>query len=259
MIVQMYEIQTRAEAEALAGMGVDTIGSVLTSETGWQVPSIREAVNAARENGVTSSLIPLFNTPETVFRVLDCYRPHIVHFCESLADAGGIYRETCDRLVRLQERVRERFPDIRIMRSIPMAAPGLGDRVPSLTLADMFAPVSDLFLTDTLLLPESPVSAPADQPGEGFVGITGMTCDWTVARQLVETSPIPVILAGGLSPENVYDAIVRTRPAGVDSCTATNARDEQGKSIRFRKDMERVRRFVAEARRAAADLQSAPE
>ena len=62
-----------------------------------------------------------------------------------------------------------------------------------------------------------------DQPVEGFVGITGKTCDWIAARRLVESSRIPVILAGGLSPENVYEGILAIRPAGVDSCTLTNA------------------------------------
>jgi phosphoribosylanthranilate isomerase len=68
----------------------------------------------------------------------------------------------------------------------------------------------------------------------------------------VAASPIPVILAGGLSPENARDAILETRPAGVDSCTGTNARDAAGIPIRFKKDMARVRRFIEEARRAGA-------
>jgi phosphoribosylanthranilate isomerase len=61
-------------------------------------------------------------------------------------------------------------------------------------------------------------------------------------------------LAGGLSPENVYDGIRFVKPAGVDSCTGTNRRDHQGRPIRFKKDMERLRRFVEETRRAAASL-----
>lgn len=59
-----------------------------------------------------------------------------------------------------------------------------------------------------------------------------------------------MILAGGISPENVFDAIGRVGPAGIDSCTQTNARDALGKPIRFRKDRERVRRLLDEVRRA---------
>jgi phosphoribosylanthranilate isomerase len=113
-------------------------------------------------------------------------------------------------------------------------------------LARLFATVSDYFLTDTLLIGQN---GAMEQPVNGFVGITGRTCDWDVAAELVRTSPIPVILAGGLSPENVYPGIRAVRPAGVDSCTLTNAVDESGQPIRFRKDAGKVRRFVEEARR----------
>jgi hypothetical protein len=67
---------------------------------------------------------------------------------------------------------------------------------------------------------------------------------------LVERSKIPVILAGGLSPENVYESLIEISPAGADSCTLTNKKDEEGKPIRFKKDFSRVRRFVEETRRA---------
>ena len=59
-----------------------------------------------------------------------------------------------------------------------------------------------------------------------------------------------MILAGGISPENVFDAIGRVRPAGIDSCMQTNARDALGRPIRFRKDRDRVRRLLDEVRRA---------
>ena len=250
MIVQIYEIQTPEEAEALIAMGVDHIGSVLTTEAEWRNPGVKAAVETSRGRA-RHSIIPLFNTPETVFRVLDCYRPDIVHFCEALADARGVF-PGCAGLMRLQAEVRKRYPEIDIMRSIPIAPAGRGGEVPSLELAGMFAPVSDYFLTDTMLLPASTAPSAQHQPVSGFVGITGRTCDWEIAGALVQTSPIPVILAGGLSPENVREAVLATRPAGVDSCTGTNATDALGNPVRFRKDMARVRRFIREAHRADA-------
>ena len=84
----------------------------------------------------------------------------------------------------------------------------------------------------------------------GYVGITGDVCDWDIAIALVEASRIPVILAGGISPENVFDAIGRVKPAGIDSCTQTNVRDKRRRPIRFRKDFDRVRRLLDEVRRA---------
>jgi len=121
--------------------------------------------------------------------------------------------------------------------------------VPSIEFARIFEPVSDYFLTDTLLVKSSGLEL-KNQPVEGFVGITGRTCDWDMAAELVESSSIPVILAGGMATDNVFDGIKRVCPAGVDSCTGTNALDPEGKPIRFQKDLEKVKLFVEEARRA---------
>lgn len=242
-IIQIYEIQTPYEAEKMIGLGADHIGSVLLSQEEWKVPSVRETVKLVSESDSRSSLIPLFSDPDTVFRVLDYYEPHILHCCEGLADQNGIFA-VCNKLVKLQEDVRKRFPGVRIMRSVPIAEPGMGENIPSLEAARLFEAVSDYFLTDTLLIN-------AEQPaGGGFVGITGRICDRDIAGQLVKTSKIPVILAGGMNPENVAESIRHIRPAGVDSCTGTNAADDKGNPIRFKKDIEKVRRF-AEAARAS--------
>jgi len=57
------------------------------------------------------------------------------------------------------------------------------------------------------------------------------------------------VLAGGLSPDNVAEAITTVEPWGVDSLTHTNLRLTGGG---FRKDFELVDRFVAAARGEAA-------
>jgi phosphoribosylanthranilate isomerase len=57
----------------------------------------------------------------------------------------------------------------------------------------------------------------------------------------------PVILAGGLTPENVRCAILQVRPAGVDAHTGVERADGM-------KDPALVRAFVEEARRAFALL-----
>jgi phosphoribosylanthranilate isomerase len=252
IIVQIYEIQTLEEAEMAIASGVDHIGSVLVDEVDWKQASIKETADRVRAQGARSSLIPLFQTPETIFRVLDYYRPHIVHFCQALAGQGGS-PEAVEALLSLQMAVRGRFPEIAIMRSIPIAA-GCGPSwFPTLKMARLFEPVSDYFLTDTLLGP-GPESADGRQPVNGFVGITGTPCDWDMARQLVAHSRIPVILAGGISPENVREAILSVEPAGVDSCTHTNALNPRGRVIRFRKDPEKIRRLVQQARLAQSEL-----
>ncbi len=252
--VQIYEIQTPSEAEQMIRIGVDRVGSVLLSGNDWKNQDIRDTVRAVQSAGASSSLIPLFSDLDTVLRTIDWYRPDIIHFCEALSGPDGVSSRTCASLVELQQEVKTRFPEVLIQRSIPIGETGHGHRVPTLDLARIFEPVSDQFLTDTVIFTGR--GDEKDQPVEGFVGITGITCDWIVARKLIELTRLPVILAGGLSPDNVYEAAVKTRPYGVDSCTRTNATDDKGQVVRFKKNLEKVRRFVDETRRAETRVES---
>jgi phosphoribosylanthranilate isomerase len=95
----------------------------------------------------------------------------------------------------------------------------------------------DAFITDTF------------DPATDASGATGKVHDWRVSRRLVDLSTKPVILAGGLTPQSVREAIAFVGPAGVDAHTGVE--DAAG-----RKDPQKVRRFAAEAR-AAFDLRAA--
>ncbi len=55
-------------------------------------------------------------------------------------------------------------------------------------------------------------------------GGRGVTCDWEAAAQIIEGSDLSVLLAGGLSPENLAQAIDATSPAGVDLSSALESR-----------------------------------
>ena len=248
MIIQIYEIQTPAEAVTMAELGVDHIGSVIVSEARWKIPAVKETLDTVRSASAKSSLIPLFNTLDSVLRTLDYYQPDIVHFCEALTDQPDV-GSYCRQLIALQQDVKKRFPQIKIMRSIPIAQSGKDISIPTIELSQKFEPYSDFFLTDTMLVNQSGI-ADDSQPVQGFVGITGQTCNWDMAAHLVASSRIPVILAGGVSPANVAEGIERVRPAGVDSCTLTNALDENSHPVRFKKDSKKVKQLIKAVREA---------
>jgi phosphoribosylanthranilate isomerase len=240
MIAQIYEIQTPKEAEACIALGVNRIGSVLLSEASWKQPMIREVIRVSEETKTENSLIPLFRERDTLYKAMEYYQPHYVHFCDSLTDDRGCEMDL-DELIHLQLDLRKKFPEIGIIRSIPIPANEALPNFPTLQIAHEMESSSDLFLIDTWL---------GKEPVKGFVGITGRMADWKMAQELVRQSDIPVLLAGGLSPENVYNAILKVIPAGADSCTHTNQVDEKGHPIRFKKDFKKVEAFVKEVQRA---------
>lgn len=57
------------------------------------------------------------------------------------------------------------------------------------------------------------------------LGGTGRVHDWRLSRRIVERSPMPVFLAGGLQPENVRAAIELVGPFGVDLCTGVRTQN----------------------------------
>lgn len=58
------------------------------------------------------------------------------------------------------------------------------------------------------------------------LGGTGEIHDWSISRAFVEASPLPVFLAGGLSPQNVHPAIEYVKPFGVDLCSGVRTNDK---------------------------------
>jgi phosphoribosylanthranilate isomerase len=84
-------------------------------------------------------------------------------------------------------------------------------------------------------------------------GGTGLRLDWTTLADRIEllnfdrAQPLRLILAGGLTPDNVAEAIRLVRPYGVD--VASGVESSPG-----RKDPDKVRAFVAEVRRGFAEI-----
>ncbi len=67
------------------------------------------------------------------------------------------------------------------------------------------------------------------------LGGTGRVHDWSLSRQIVQQSAVPVFLAGGLRPDNVKAAIDAVQPFGLDLCSGvrTNGQLDEGKLAAF--------------------------
>lgn len=129
-------------------------------------------------------------------------------------------------------RIRSIRPELRVIKSIIIEPDHRGDFKSEI---DGVADLVDAFITDTF------------DPATGARGATGKTHDWHVSGEIVRYTKRPVILAGGLNPENVRTAIATVKPAGVD--VHTGVEDSYGVKRR-----ELVHAFVSEARDAFSAL-----
>jgi len=78
-----------------------------------------------------------------------------------------------------------------------------------------------------------------DTPAGKDYGGTGKTFDWSIARDFAEKHPeVPLLLAGGLTPENAADALEQVSPAALD--IASGAEISPGI-----KDFEKVRSLLS--------------
>jgi phosphoribosylanthranilate isomerase len=108
----------------------------------------------------------------------------------------------------------------------------------SVAYGEAYQDLVDAFVLDTV------------DAGRGLVGGTGATHDWDVSAAIVRRYQVPAILAGGLTPENVAEAVAAVRPFGVDVNSGV-------KGTNGFKDPQKVRDFVARAKSASMQNRTA--
>jgi phosphoribosylanthranilate isomerase len=227
MIVQIYEISTPEDARMMLDLDVDHIGMVVTEaaerQPGWvAVKDAREIIELVDGRTVISCIVPT-NDFEEIVQTAAAVQPDILHLSMDPRTFSPA----------LVHKVRDRLPGMKIMQAVPVGGPESRDL--ALQVVRDYDASADFFIIDTKL----------DFDDPSGIGATGVVNDWGIGREIVEMTSVPVILAGGLSPDNVADAVRAVRPWGVDSMTCTNV-----DGSRSRKDRDKVLRFVREARSA---------
>jgi phosphoribosylanthranilate isomerase len=96
--------------------------------------------------------------------------------------------------------IREKIPSVRIIKAIHLLD---GSESPLQKLHN-YDGIADALILDSVNLKED------------RIGGTGMTHDWTLSKKMVDNSHLPIILAGGLTPDNVQYAIRSVGPYAVD-------------------------------------------
>jgi phosphoribosylanthranilate isomerase len=216
ILVQIYETQSADEARALVAAGVDHIGVLVGDGKFPREKSVQETqeIFAAVQPPAKKVALFLSHDRHYMSAVLKQIKADIVQvgtFPDEFSPADAAW-------------LKKECPEVKIMRVIPVTGPE------SVEEAKRYDGIADFLLTDTVL------------PKGTIIGATGKTHDWALDRKIIESVKIPVVIAGGLGPENVAEAIKQTRPAGVDCKTKT---DMAGSA---HKDMEKIRAFVAAVR-----------
>lgn len=220
-LIQIAGVVDKEEAKLLMKLGVDYLGFPL------RLPLNKEDLTEDDAAEVIKIITPPYKS------VLITYlnnADEIISFCDKLnVKIIQLHGEiSFDELVR----TKTLRPEIEIIKSLVVASDNYNKLV---NMVEAFSPYVDAFITDTF------------DPATGAEGATGKTHDWSISKKLVELSPKPVIIAGGLNHKNVKQAILEIKPAGVDVHTGVELPNG-------RKSEELVKKFIEESKEGFAAI-----
>ena len=218
MIIQIYTIQSKTEALELVNLGVDNIGLTPASIglPGEISPDLAKDIfeNVKAKHNIALSVS---NKISEIVEMCLFVKPDVLHLC---GEPGNLSDEEIN-LIRTK--ISSEIPNIKIMQAVSV------DNWDAVDVAIKYSKLADFLILDT-----------STKDVEG-IGASGVIHDWNISKTIVDSVSIPVILAGGLSPDNVSDAIARVKPWGVDSLTHTNKYNIDGS---FVKDLGKVNQFI---------------
>lgn len=194
MIVKICGNTRREDLIAADEAGADMLGVVVEVPASKRSQSRESAVELfATSTKAAKAMLLCNHSDEDTFTLLELIKPDILHL-------------TGEETSELVKKVKQSFAG-KILKSVHLPASGEGtvDTKGLLASIKIFADAGvDLIVLD------------ASDPSRKLYGGTGSCCDWDAASIIVKQSPLPVLLAGGINPDNVCEAIGRVHPYGVD-------------------------------------------
>lgn len=221
--IQIAGVIDQEEADLLIGCGIKHLGFPL------RLPVHREDISDEDAARIIKRL------PTGVHAILITYLNRAGEILELGEYLGVSSVQLHGRIERSEfEALRAARPDWVLIKSLIVQDHHID---PLKRLVSAYSPLADAFIADTC------------DPSTGASGATGKVHDWSVSRKLVELSPKPVFLAGGLNENNVVEAIWTVRPAGVDCHTGVE--DSSG-----RKDARKVSLFYERSKQALEKIRA---
>ncbi len=211
VMVKICGVTREEDLESSVQTGADAIGFVINVEQSSRNLSIKEAKNLIDQltNRVDSVAVTISNRLQEIQMICRELTPDFLQL-------HGVTSRTISEM-RLAT-------DTKVIVAVDARSPDALEQA-----------ISHRLSADALL---------ADTYGARGLGGTGHTHDWNLSRRIRDTiHPVPMILAGGLTPVNVGEAVRTVKPYGVDVSTGVEAQPGI-------KDAEKIAQFIKKAKEA---------
>ncbi|HYD50700.1 MAG TPA: phosphoribosylanthranilate isomerase [Terriglobales bacterium] len=214
--VQIAGVSTLEEALAIERAGADALGFTVRLPSG-----LHDGLTEARARSIIAALPPFVVSVGITY--VDNAREAIDLSRYLGIQALQLHGSFADRDLDM---VRAALPHLKLIRAVHVTGPE------AVAQAEITARRADALILDTY------------DPATGRYGASGKTHDWSISRAIVAAVRVPVILAGGLTQDNVAAAVKQVRPWAVD--VHTGIEDADGS-----RNLSKVRAFIAAAGTAA--------
>ena len=197
--IKICGLQDQSDLDAALAAGADAVGFVVEVERSRHCITTAAARNLIRN-------VPVFVKSVAVIS------PH------DIDEAVRLSRETNADLLQVHSTLCA--GDIRALKGL------VPQKIIVATPAELEEVLAMATVADAILL---------DTYKDGMLGGSGVAHDWNVSAALARRVSVPVILAGGLRPENVCEAVRKVRPYAVDvsSGVETDGRKDASKMTAF--------------------------
>jgi phosphoribosylanthranilate isomerase len=214
--VQIAGVSTLEEALTAEEAGADALGFTLRLPTG-----IHDGLTEVKARDIIARLPPFISSV-------------VITYVSNARDAVELSRYLGAAALQLHgefplgelRMIRAALPHLKLIRAVHVTGPEAVARARTLERH------VDAIILDTY------------DPSSGRGGATGKTHDWALSREVVAAARVPAILAGGLTPDNVVQAIRTVSPWAVD--VHTGVEDPDGT-----RNLAKLRSFIRRAKAAA--------
>ena len=205
-VIKVCGIQNVDEALGAVEAGANTIGMLLG------VPDyVQDKISPETAKQIVSSI------PRGIRTVMVTHLLEVNDIVEIAGYTGVSTVQIHNELItNKMDQLRRNLPDLGLIKTIHVL-----DDI-AIKQSKEYEPFSDMILLDTKI--------------KGRIGGTGKTHDWNISKKIVDEMKRPVILAGGLNPDNIEDAIKKVRPFGIDANSGLEHEDGT-------KDFKKIRIF----------------